>query len=105
MMGNASHPAVHSELFSTALRELELSAVECLAKVSFSQAHQSVLTAGFSTIVIAWFYTERLDFSGAIVVINALGEPDEPYQLFAGKIMSSHYVAAKASQELHASFL
>lgn len=44
-------------------------------------------------------------FFVAIAVINALGEPDKRYQLFAGKIMSSHYVAAKASQELHASFL
>jgi beta-phosphoglucomutase-like phosphatase (HAD superfamily) len=94
-----------SDQFLTALRQLDLPPENCLAIVSSTCALRAAQAADLPTLVISSFYSEQQNFPGALSVIDTFGAPDQPYQLFAGKILTSSYVTAQALQELHGSII
>ncbi|GAB6042289.1 HAD family hydrolase [Endothiovibrio diazotrophicus] len=72
------------DIFELALSELGLTAAQCVA---FEDSRNGLLSsrgAGLATVVTPCGYTLEDDFSGALLVIDTLGEPDAPFRVFQG---------------------
>jgi len=73
-----------SDIYDYALQQLELKASNCLA---FEDSHNGLLSslgAGLRTLVTINEYTQDHDFSGASLVLDNLGELNQPYQPISG---------------------
>jgi len=72
------------DIYDYVLQKLNLPASACLA---FEDSGNGILSshgAGLRTIITVNGYTRDHDFSGAEIVLDNLGEPDEPAKVIAG---------------------
>ena len=72
------------DIFELAMKEMGLSAEQCIA---FEDSRNGILSssgAGLTTIVTPCGYTLEDDFSAAVLVTDTLGEPDAPFQVLQG---------------------
>jgi len=95
----AKKPA--SDIYDFALREMNLTAEQCLA---FEDSHNGILSsmgAGIPTIISVNGYTRDHDFNGALLVLDNLGEPDQPFTVLQGKADNHHYVDCALLKTLH----
>ncbi len=73
-----------SDIYDYVIEQLGLSSEECIA---FEDSHNGLLSArgaGLKTIVTVNGYTENEDFSGAALVLDQMGELDDPCRLLGG---------------------
>lgn len=78
------------DIYTYVLQELGLSASECLA---FEDSENGILAsrgADLKTIVTINGYTEAHDFEGAVLVLDQMGEPDQPAVVLAGVLDKSY---------------
>lgn len=68
------------DIYFYVLDKLQLPPQECLAIEDSHQGLQAAMAAGITTIVTFNRYTQHHDFSGALLVLDHLGEPDLPFQ-------------------------
>jgi HAD superfamily hydrolase (TIGR01509 family) len=66
-------------LYIRVLNDLGLSADSCIAIEDTRNGNLSALNAGLHTIITTHTYTIDNDFSGASLVVNHLGDPDNAY--------------------------
>jgi len=95
----AKKPA--SDIYDFALREMQLAPWECLA---FEDSHNGILAsmgAGIPTIITVNDYTVDHDFNGALLVLDTLGEPDQPFTTLQGKANKHTYVDCALLQTLY----
>ena len=95
----AKKPA--SDIYDYALAEMNLAAEECLA---FEDSHNGILSsmgAGLATIITVNGYTVDHDFSGALLVLDNMGEPDQPFTTLQGKANNHTYVDCALLKTLH----
>ncbi len=95
----AKKPA--SDIYDYALNEMNLEPGECLA---FEDSHNGILSsmgAGIPTIIAVNGYTHDHDFSGALLVLDNLGEPDMPFTVLHGKINNHTFVDCELLKDLH----
>jgi HAD superfamily hydrolase (TIGR01509 family) len=88
------------DVYLHVLKTLELSPHECLA---FEDSHHGLVSAQsaeIKTVVTINPYTEHQDFSGAALVLNHLGEPDQPFTVLAGNAGSATYLDVTLAQQL-----
>jgi HAD superfamily hydrolase (TIGR01509 family) len=69
-----------------ALQVMNLQPENCLAIEDSYQGLQAALQAKLKTVVTLNDYTRDQDFAGATLVLNHLGEPDEPFQVLSGDV-------------------
>lgn len=72
------------DIFNLVLQQLNLPAANCLA---FEDSHNGVraaAAAGLKTIVTVNGYTQHEDLSGAAIILDHLGEPQQPFKVIAG---------------------
>lgn len=74
------------DIYIYALEQLGLDANECLAFEDSENGVLSSIGANLRTIVTTNDYTKDHNFTGAILILDQLGEPDQPCQLSAGKL-------------------
>ncbi len=89
------------DIYQYALRVMDLSAQDCLA---FEDSHQGLKAAtqvGLKTVVTVNDYTRSQDFSGARLVLNHLGEPDQPFTVLAGDAGDTSYLNLALVHYLH----
>ena len=72
------HKKPAPDVYQYVLREMRLEAHECLAIEDSAAGLQAARAAGIPTLITCTDYTSNQDFSGALLVINHLGEPDTP---------------------------
>ena len=72
------------DIFLYALREMHLSAAECLAFEDSENGLLSSMQAGLKTIVTVNGYTRNDKFDGAAIVLDQLGEPGSAFKVIAG---------------------
>lgn len=72
------------DIYIWALEQLGLAADDCLAFEDSGNGIKSSLGAGIPTIVTINDYTRSDDFSGALLVLSDLGEPDAPCKTLQG---------------------
>lgn len=78
----AKKPAPH--VYLEVLQRLQLPARSCLAIEDSELGLRSAQAAGIATVVTTSVYTQQQDFSGALAVLDQLGEPQQAFRLREG---------------------
>lgn len=81
-----------SDIYDYALQELGLNAHNCLALEDSHNGLLSSLAADLKTIVTINEYTRNHDFTGASLVLNHLGEPDDANLCLSGHQCQNDFV-------------
>jgi len=90
------------DIFLLALERLELGAPDCLAIEDTEAGLSAATAAGLSTVITVNSGTQRHDFTGAAIVLDKLGEPDDPFEVLAGDAGSATFVDISFLRWLHA---
>jgi len=72
------------DIYDYAMQEMGLTPADCIA---FEDSHNGILSsrgAGLKTIITVNGYTAEDDFSGAAIVLDHFGEPDQPFKVLDG---------------------
>ena len=89
------------DIYHYVLRVMGLSAQDCLV---FEDSHHGLKAAaqvGLKTVVTVNDYTRSQDFSGARLVLNHLGEPEQPFTVLAGDARGTSYLNLALVHHLH----
>ncbi|GAB4181058.1 MAG: HAD family hydrolase [Coleofasciculaceae cyanobacterium] len=89
------------DIYHYVLEEMGLEARYCLAIEDSNHGFLASSQAGIKTVVTINAYTRNQNFSGAILVLNHLGEPDQPFSVLAGDAANSSYVDMSLLYRLH----
>ncbi len=92
------------DIYHYVLAQMNLQAAECIA---FEDSHNGIVSttrAKIKTVVTVNEYTKTHDFAGAMVVLNNLGEPEQPFEMIEGRATDSTVVDVAYLQELHAQY-
>ncbi|MBF0255966.1 MAG: HAD family hydrolase [Gammaproteobacteria bacterium] len=90
------------DIYLWAMQQMGLEPQQCLAFEDSDNGVRSVLDAGIKALLVTVNgYTREQDFTGASLVLDQLGEPDQPAQVLAGSAPSRGYVDVTALRELH----
>ncbi len=73
------------DIYQYVLEEMGLSAQECLAFEDSENGLRSALSAGIPALITVNDYTENQNFSGALMVVDHLGEPQQPLTCLSEK--------------------
>ena len=95
----AKKPA--SDIYDYALNEMNLRPDECIA---FEDSHNGILAsmgAGIPTVIAVNGYTHDHVFNGAILVLDNMGEPDQPFTVLQGDANNHTYVDCALLKDLH----
>lgn len=79
------------DIYLLALEKLNLSAKECLAIEDSNQGLTAATEAGLTTVITVNQYTQQQRFDRAILVIDHLGESDQPFQVIMGNSYDEQY--------------
>ncbi len=90
------------DVYQYVLLRMDLEAEDCLAIEDSYQGLEAACQLGLKTVVTVNEYTQNQDFSGAILVLNHLGEPEQPFSVLAGDAGDASYVDIALVQRLHA---
>ncbi len=74
------------DIYTYAMEKMGLQAEQCIA---FEDSRNGILSsqgAGLKTIITINGYTKEDDFSGAVVVLDQMGEPNAPCQVLQGDV-------------------
>jgi HAD superfamily hydrolase (TIGR01509 family) len=74
------------DIYCYVLQALNLEPQHCLVIEDSPQGLQAALQAGLKTVVTVNNYTRHYDFSGATLVLDHLGEPDQPFEAIGGEV-------------------
>ena len=73
------------DIYHYALEKLELPAAACLAFEDSENGLRASRGAGLRTVITVNDYTRGQDFAGAALVLDQLGEPDQPFAVLASE--------------------
>lgn len=79
------------DIFLYALDKLNLRPDQCVAFEDSGNGWLSSRDAGLTTVVTVNKYTADQDFTGADLVLNHLGEPDQPFEVLNGEVGEKNY--------------
>ena len=96
----AKKPA--ADIYFYALDKLGLSPDECIALEDSENGIRSSLGANLKTIITVNDYTRDHDFTDAAIVLDNMGEPDQPFTVLAGDPGDSVYLDMALVKRLHA---
>lgn len=90
------------DIYDWALEQMNLKPEACLAFEDSLNGVKSSLAANLKTLITVNGYTKDDDFSGAALVLDQYGEPDESFTVLDGDAGSYDYVTVDMLKELHA---
>jgi HAD superfamily hydrolase (TIGR01509 family) len=88
------------DIYLYALERLNLEPEDCIAIEDSYPGLQAALQANLKTVITMNDYTCRHDFSGAALVVDQLGEPDQPCAVIAGNVDKFSYLSLKTLQAI-----
>lgn len=80
------------DIYFYVLEKMGLEARNCLVLEDSHHGFSAARQAGLKTLVTVNSYTEGQDFTGACLVVNHLGEPEQPFHVLAGDGGEGTYV-------------
>lgn len=89
------------DIYQYVLEVMDLDVQDCLAIEDSHNGLIAACKAGIKTIVTVNDYTQDQDFSDAILVLNHLGEPDEPFTVLSGDAGGRSYLDVQLVHYLH----
>jgi HAD superfamily hydrolase (TIGR01509 family) len=90
------------DIYEYVLQKMSLSAPDCIAIEDSLYGLQAATTVGIKTVITINDYTSSQDFTGAALVLNYLGEPEEPFTVIAGDAGDTSYLNLELLRRLHA---
>ncbi|MDH5325663.1 MAG: HAD family hydrolase [Gammaproteobacteria bacterium] len=100
-MVQAKKPA--PDIYDYVLRELGLDASECVALEDSENGIQAARAAGLTTVISTNDFTRTHNFDGAALVVDHLGEPDQPFTVAEGNTYGHTYLNLELLRHLLAS--
>ena len=88
------------DIFLYALKEMELTAADCMAFEDSENGLLSSMHAGLKTIVTVNGYTLHDKFDGAAIVLDQLGEPGAAFNVIAGNAGDANHVDMRLIKRL-----
>ncbi|MCA1995092.1 MAG: HAD family hydrolase [Coleofasciculus sp. S288] len=92
------------DVYQYVLRVMNLEPQDCLVFEDSYHGLRASSQANLKTVVTVNEYTQNQDFSGARLVLNHLGEPNQPFSVLAGKVENASYVDLALAHHLHGNF-
>ena len=89
------------DIYDYALQEMQLSADECIAFEDSANGILSTMGADLTTIITINDYTREHDFSGACIVLDQMGEPDNGFRVISGDAGGASYLDCDLVEALH----
>ena len=90
------------DIFNYALTQMGLAPTDCLAFEDSENGLRAARAAGIETVITVNDYTREHDFTGAVLVLDHLGEAGQPFTRLAGGASTTHGVFDLAlAQQLH----
>ena len=89
------------DIYDYALREMKLSAEECIAFEDSVNGIKSSAGASLNTIITINDYTRDHDFSQACIVLDQMGEPDQAFSVISGNADNATYLNCDLVVKLH----
>uniref|UniRef100_UPI0034E005F7 HAD-IA family hydrolase n=1 Tax=Candidatus Thiodubiliella endoseptemdiera TaxID=2738886 RepID=UPI0034E005F7 len=92
------------DIYHWVLDKMGLKAAECIV---FEDSHNGIISATeayLKTLVTVNEYTKSHSFEGALVVLDNLGEPNQPFTVIKGDAIDATYVSVDYLKELHAKY-
>jgi HAD superfamily hydrolase (TIGR01509 family) len=88
------------DIYLHVLNEMRLRPEQCLAFEDSELGLRASLAAGVKTVVTVNGFTAEQDFTGATLVIDKLGEPQQPFRVLAGNAYSSTVINVELLRQL-----
>jgi HAD superfamily hydrolase (TIGR01509 family) len=95
-----AHKKPAPDLYQLALLKLGLRPAECMALEDSSMGLVAATSAGIPTLITVNEDTRHHVFEDAVLVVDRLGEPNEPFRVLQGEPGTDHYVTLRLLQEL-----
>jgi len=89
------------DIYNHVLRQMDLPPQDCLVIEDSDQGLIAATQAGITTLITVNKYTKDQDFTQAVLVLNHLGEPDQPFSVLAGDAGDKRYVDIELLNNLH----
>jgi HAD superfamily hydrolase (TIGR01509 family) len=89
------------DIYQYVLQAMNLDAQDCMAIEDSLQGLEAATQTGLKTVVTVNEYTQNQDFSHAILVLNHLGEPEQPFTVLAGDAGDGSYLDMELVHRLH----
>lgn len=89
-------------IYEYALAELGIEPAHALAIEDSRNGNLAALAAGIVTVITTHRYTRDNDFQGAALVLDHLGEPDQPFGIISGAAHGATFVDMNLLRRLHA---
>ncbi len=88
------------DIYQYVLNKMDLSPKDCLAIEDSPQGLAAAIASGIKTVITVNDYTQHDDFTGATLVLNHLGEPNQPFTAIAGDTHNATYFNLALAQKL-----
>ncbi len=79
------------DIYLYALQALDLAPEQCLAIEDSRQGLLAATRAGLKTVITRSHYTQTEDFAEAALVLDHLGEPEQPFTVFSAWVPTATY--------------
>ncbi|HEY9620137.1 MAG TPA: HAD family hydrolase [Crinalium sp.] len=89
------------DIYHYVLQKMNLQPSDCLVVEDSYHGLTAALQANLPTVVTVNGYTDNHDFTGALLVVDHLGEPDLPFQAIAGDPQNATYFDLALAKALH----
>jgi len=89
------------DIYEYALKEMQLSADECIAFEDSENGIKSSTGADLCTIITINDYTRDHDFTEACIVLDQMGEPGHAFSVISGDAGSASYLDCDLVMKLH----
>ena len=93
------------DIYTYALEKMKLSSKDCLAFEDSENGIHASQGAGLITLITVNGYTHDHRFDGAAIVLDCLGEPDQPFEVLAGNAGEHTYVNLELLQTIHTEYV
>ena len=90
-----------ADIYQYVLDKMRLSCHECIAFEDSEIGFNSATSAGLKTVVTLSEYTKTKNFEGALVVLDHLGDENQPFEIIKGNPTSHSFVSVGYIKELY----
>lgn len=80
------------DIYYYVLQKMNLKPEDCIVLEDSEHGLAAATKVGLKTIVTVNDYTQEQDFSDALLVLNHLGEPEQPFKVIQGQIKDTSYL-------------
>ena len=90
-----------ADIYQYVLDKMQLSCHECVAFEDSEIGFNSATSAGLKTVVTRSEYTKTKNFEGALVVLDHLGDENQPFEIIKGNPTDHSFVSVGYIKELY----